>query len=162
MMQHTPLQFLRHDMKKNKSKKGNAPAKMELYEPFQAAYHVPEQSKIILYFCWDTFIMEMLAMAVGMLDTLDYYKSNTDGMMFAKYQYVLKSYVDEEGNIVSTGNKDAEKFDMTSLLKKSDALDEEVSIYGIADNSSYVKINDFDSLKKTKYIFQIHFHKSMH
>ena len=71
-------------------------------------------------------------------------------MMFAKYQYVLKSYVDEEGNIVSTGNKDAEKFDMTSLLKKSDALDEEVSIYGIADNSSYVKINDFDSLKKNE------------
>ena len=39
---------------------------------------------------------------------------------------------------------------MTSLLKKSDALDEEVSIYGIADNSSYVKINDFDSLKKNE------------
>lgn len=29
------------------------------------------------------FIMVMLAMAVGMPDTLDYYKKNTDSMMFA-------------------------------------------------------------------------------
>lgn len=150
MMQHTPLQFLRHDMKKNKSKKAMRLPRWNFMSRFRLRIMFQNKANYMILFVGILFIMEMLAMAVGMPDTLDYYKSNTDGMMFAKYQYVLKSYVDEEGNIVSTGNKDAEKFDMTSLLKKSDALDEEVSIYGIADNSSYVKINDFDSLKKNE------------
>lgn len=150
MMQHTPLQFLRHDMKKNKSKKAMRLPRWNFMSRFRLRIMFQNKANYLILFVGILFIMEMLAMAVGMPDTLDYYKSNTDGMMFAKYQYVLKSYVDEEGNIVSTGNKDAEKFDMTSLLKKSDVLDEEVSIYGIADNSSYVKINDFDSLKKNE------------
>lgn len=150
MMQHTPLQFLRHDMKKNKSKKAMRLPRWNFMSRFRLRIMFQNKANYLILFVGILFIMEMLAMAVGMPDTLDYYKSNTDGMMFAKYQYVLKSYVDEEGNIVSTVNKDAEKFDMTSLLKKSDALDEEVSIYGIADNSSYVKINDFDSLKKNE------------
>ena len=150
MMQHTPLQFLRHDMKKNKSKKAMRLPRWNFMSRFRLRIMFQNKANYLILFVGILFIMEMLAMAVGMPDTLDYYKSNTDGMMFAKYQYVLKSYVDEEGNIVSTGNKDAEKFDMTSLLKKSDALDEEVTIYGIADNSSYVKINDFDSLKKNE------------
>lgn len=150
MMQHTPLQFLRHDMKKNKSKKAMRLPRWNFMSRFRLRIMFQNKANYLILFVGILFIMEMLAMAVGMPDTLDYYKSNTDGMMFAKYQYVLKSYVDEEGNIVSTGNKDAEKFDMTSLLKKSDSLDEEVSIYGIADNSSYVKINDFDSLKKNE------------
>ena len=64
----------------------------------------------------------MLAMAVGMPDTLDYYKKNTDSMMFAKYQYVLKSYVDADGNVLETDNSDAEKFDMTSLLRRQMSL----------------------------------------
>lgn len=150
MMQHTPLQFLRHDMKKNKSKKAMRLPRWNFMSRFRLRIMFQNKANYLILFVGILFIMVMLAMAVGMPDTLDYYKSNTDGMMFAKYQYVLKSYVDEEGNIVSTENKDAEKFDMTSLLKKSDALDEEVSIYGIADNSSYVKINDFDSLKKNE------------
>ena len=94
--------------------------------------------------------MIMLAMAVGIPDTLDYYKSNTDGMMFAKYQYVLKSYEDDDNKRITTENKDAEKFDMTSLVKKSDVLDEEISVYGIADNSNYVKIKKLSSLKKNE------------
>lgn len=150
MMQHTPLKFLRHDMKKNKSKKAMRLPRWNFMSRFRLRIMFQNKANYLILFVGILFIMEMLAMAVGMPDTLDYYKSNTDGMMFAKYQYVLKSYVEEEGNIVSTGNKDAEKFDMTSLLKKSDALDEEVSIYGIADNSNYVKINDFDSLKKNE------------
>ena len=93
------------------------------------------------------FIMVMLAMAVGMPDTLDYYKKNTDSMMFAKYQYVLKSYVDADGNVLETDNSDAEKFDMTSLLRRSDDFDEEVSVYGVETDSAYVKLKDMDSLK---------------
>ena len=37
------------------------------------------------------FIMVMLAMAVGMPDTLDYYKKNTDSMMFATFWNMILS-----------------------------------------------------------------------
>ena len=47
------------------------------------------------------FIGIMLAMAVGMPETLDYYKSNVSDMMFTNYQYVLKSYENEDGDIIT-------------------------------------------------------------
>ena len=94
--------------------------------------------------------MVMLAMAVGMPDTLAFYKENAADMMFAKYQYVLKSYEDEEGEVIRTENKDAEKFSIYALQKRSEALDEEVSVYGIADESKYVKIADLASLQENE------------
>lgn len=96
------------------------------------------------------FCMVMLAMAVGMPDTLGYYKENAKDLMFAKYQYVLASWEDEDGDIITTKEPDAEKFSMTSLLRKSDTLDEEVSVYGISDNSQYVKIDDLNHLKENE------------
>ena len=47
-------------------------------------------------------------------------------------------------------SKEAEKFDMTSLEKKSDALNEEISVYGIEKDSKYVKIKKLNSLKKNE------------
>ena len=61
-------------------------------------------------------------------------------MMFAKHQYVLKSFEDEDGNVLTTDNKDAEKIQYVFFAeKKSDVIDEEVSVYGISDNK-YVEI----------------------
>lgn len=104
----------------------------------------------IILFCGISFIMVMLAMAVGMPDTLAFYKENAADMMFAKYQYVLQAYEDEEGNLIETKNDDAERFCMRSLQKKSDELDEEVSVYGIADDSRYVEIAGLKTLEGQK------------
>lgn len=150
MMRHTPLQFLRHDLKKTKRKKAMRLPKWSFLSRFRLRIMFQNVANYLILFVGIFFIMIMLAMAVGMPDTLDYYKSNTDGMMFAKYQYVLKSYEDDDNKLITTENKDAEKFDMTSLVKKSDVLDEEISVYGIADNSNYVKIKKLSSLKKNE------------
>lgn len=96
------------------------------------------------------FVMVMLAMAVGMPDTLDYYKKNAGDMMFADYQYVLKSCEDEEGNMITTANDSAEKFAVTSLQRKSDAINEDVSVYGIEDGSSYVSIDGMSALRENE------------
>jgi putative ABC transport system permease protein len=69
-------------------------------------------------------------------------------MMFAKYQYVLKDYQDEDGNVLETDTKNAEKFCMYSLQKTSDAINEEVSVYGIFSDSQYVSIENLDTLKQ--------------
>ena len=147
MMQHTPLQFLRHDLKKTKRKKAMRLPRWSFMSRFRMRIMFQNVANYLILFVGIFFIMVMLAMAVGMPDTLDYYKKNTDSMMFAKYQYVLKSYVDADGNVLETDNSDAEKFDMTSLLRRTDEFDEEVSVYGVETDSAYVKLKDMDSLK---------------
>ena len=102
----------------------------------------------LILFVGIAFISIMLAMAIGMPSTLQYYKDNTKDMMFADYQYVLKSYKDETGKEITTKNSDAEKFSMDSLLYKTDALDEEVSIYGVEDTSKYISLPDAKNLKE--------------
>lgn len=146
MMRHTPLQFLRHDLKKTKRKKAIRLPKWTFLKRFRLRIMLQNIPNYLVLFLGIFFIMIMLAMAVGMPDTLDFYKNNVEDMMFAKYQYLLKSYKDEAGDVVYTQNKDAEKFNMKSLQKKSDTLNEEISVYGISDDSKYVKIEDLQTL----------------
>lgn len=150
MMQHTPLQFLRHDLKKTKRKKAMRLPRWKFFNRFRLRIILQNIPNYIILFAGIFFIMVMLAMAVGMPDTLDFYQENAADMMFARYQYVLKAYEDEEGSVVSTKNGDAEKFCMQSLQKKSDELDEEVSVYGISDDSRYVKITGLKLLKENE------------
>lgn len=108
---------------------------MELLSRFRLRIMFQNVTNYLILFVGILFIGIMLAMAVGMPETLDYYKSNVSDMMFTNYQYVLKSYENEDGDIITTNNKDAEKFNMTSLQHKSDTLDEEISVYGIEDDT---------------------------
>lgn len=147
MMRHTPLQFLRHDLKKTKRKKAMRLPKWSFLSRFRLRIMFQNVTNYLILFVGILFISIMLAMAVGMPETLDYYKSNVSDMMFTNYQYVLKSFENEDGDIITTNNKDAEKFNMTSLQHKSDTLDEEISVYGIEDDSRYVKISDLSALK---------------
>ena len=147
MMRHTPLQFLRHDLKKTKRKKAMHLPKWSFLSRFRLRIMFQNVTNYLILFVGIWFIGIMLAMAVGMPETLDYYKSNVSDMMFTNYQYVLKSYENEDGDIITTDNKDAEKFNMTSLQHKSDTLDEEISVYGIEDDSRYVKISNLSALK---------------
>ncbi|MCQ4022443.1 MULTISPECIES: FtsX-like permease family protein [unclassified Ruminococcus] len=146
-MQHTPLQFLRGDLKKNRRKKAMRLPKWKFFRRFRLRIIFQNIPNYLILFFGVFFIMIMMAMAVGMPETLDYYKENAGDMMFSNYQYVLNSYEDKDGNVVTTENNDAEPFCMNSLQRKSDALNEEISVYGIADNSKYVNIKDLQSLQ---------------
>lgn len=150
MMQHTPLQFLRNDLKKKKRKKAMRLPRWRFFNRFRLRIIFQNIPNYILLFVGVFFIMVMLAMAVGMPSTLNYYKENAEDLIFAKYQYVLKTYEDEEGNRIDTENRGAEKFCMRLLQKKGEDLDEEVSVYGISADSAYVEIADLGSLKENE------------
>ena len=153
MMQHTPLQFLRHDLKKAKRKKAMRLPRWKFINRFRLRIIFQNLPNYVILLAGIAFVMVMMAMAVGMPQTLQYYEDHVTEMMFAKYQYVLKSYQDEDKNMINTKEKDAEKFCMTSLQKKGDAIDEEISVYGVELDSAYVKIKDLDKLKEnTVYI----------
>ena len=150
MLRHTPLQFLRHDLKKSKRKKAIRLPHWKFMSRFRVRIMFQNISNYLILFVGICFIMVMLAMAVGMPDTLTYYQKHASNLMFTKYQYVLKTYQNADGSIVMTDNKDAENFAMKSLVKRSDALDEEISTYGVVDDSRYIEISDLESLKKNE------------
>lgn len=145
-MRHTPLEFLRQDLKKNQRKKAIRLPDWKFFSRFRLRIIIQNMPNYLILFFGIFFVCVMLAMAIGMPDTLDYYKDNASNMMFADYQYVLKSYEDEDANPIVTANESAEAFAMKSLQRKSDAIDEEISVYGIADSSNYVEISGLDAL----------------
>jgi len=150
MLQHTPLQFLRHDLKKAKRKKAMRLPKWKFFSRFRLRIIFQNLPNYVILFAGVFFIMVMLAMAVGMPSTLDYYKDTAADLMFAKYQYVLKDYEDADGDLIETSNDGAEQFAMTALQRKSDDFTEEISVYGILDDSRYVQIDNLSSLKRTE------------
>ncbi len=150
MMQHTPLQFLHHDLKKEKRKKAVRLPRWSFLSRFRLRIIFQNIPNYIILFAGIFFIMVMLAMAVGMPSTLQFYKANAADMMFAKYQYVLMGSEDEDGSFIETKNETAEKFSMCSLQKKSEKIVEEVSVYGISDGSSYVRIDKLAALKENE------------
>lgn len=148
MLRHTPLQFLRCDLKKNKRKKAMRLPRWNFLSRFRLRIIFQNIPNYLILFVGIAFISIMLAMAIGMPSTLQYYKDNTKDMMFADYQYVLKNYKDETGKEITTKNSDAEKFSMDSVLYKTDALNEEVSVYGVEDTSKYISLPDAKNLKE--------------
>ena len=149
-MRHTPLAFLRQDLKKGGRKKAIRLPKWKFFTRFRMRIIFQNVPNYLVLFFGVLFVQVLLAMAVGMPNTLDYYKENASDMMFADYQYILKSFEDEDGNVIETSNDSAERFAMTSLVRKSDAISEEVSVYGIEDGSSYVSISGLSSLQENE------------
>lgn len=147
MMGYTPLQFLRRDLKKMKRKKAMRLPKWKFFSRFRLRILFQNIPNYLILSAGVFFILVMLAMTVGMPDTLDFYQENAADMMFAKYQYVLKSYEDGDGNPVETKQEGAERFGMYSLQRKGEALDEEITIYGILGDSRYVRIPGLEDLK---------------
>lgn len=142
----TPLQFLRHDFKKSHRKKAVRLPAWSFLHRFRMRVIFQNAVNYIVLFAGIFFIATMMAMAVGMVSTLSYYKGEVSSMMFADYQVVLTSYEDEDGEVITTDTTGAEAFSMNSLLRKSDTLDEEISVYGISDESNYVKIDGLSDL----------------
>ena len=66
MMQHTPLQFLRHDLKKTKRKKAMRLPKWKFINRFRLRIIFQNLPNYIILLAGIAFIMVMLAMAVGM------------------------------------------------------------------------------------------------
>ncbi|MDO4633333.1 MAG: ABC transporter permease [Eubacteriales bacterium] len=150
VMQHTPLEFLRHDLKKTKRKKAMRLPRWSFLARFRLRIIFQNLSNYLILFVGILFISVLLAMAVGMPSTLDFYQNNVQDMMFAKYQYVLTDFQDDSGQTITTETSDAETFSMTTLLKKSDSLNEEISVYGVSESSRYISIEDLSELSDSE------------
>lgn len=148
MLRHTPLQFLRHDLKKTKRKKALRLPSWSFLRRFRLRIILQNRANYCILFAGVFFIMVLLAMAVGMPSTLKYYQSRVSDMMFANYQYVLSDTEDQDGRILKTNTPGAEAFGLHALLLRTPDLDEEVSVYGVEGDSAYVEIPDIGKLRE--------------
>lgn len=147
-LKHTPLEFLRQDLRRGGRKKVVRLPNLKFFSRFRIRIIFQNLPNYLILFLGICFVSVLLAMAIGLPETLNYYKENVSDMMFANYQYVLKSSVDWQGHKIVTANINAEPFAMESLQRKSENFDEEVVVYGIIKDSKYVEIDDMDKLKE--------------
>lgn len=145
-MQRTPLQFFRHDLKKSRRKKAMRIPRWKFMNRFRLRIILQNLSGYAVLFVGILFVMVMLAFTIGMPSTIDYYQEHAPEMMFADYQYVLKSVKNASGEPVTTENEKAEKFGMRALQISRDDFTEEISVYGVAEDSAYIQIDGLDAL----------------
>ena len=136
----SPLQFLRHDLKKSRRKKAIRLPHWKFFTRFKTRVMMQNVPNYLVLFLGIVFVMTMLAMAVGMPATLKHYQKHFSEMMFVQNQLVLNDYKDEDKNVITTSTKGAERFSMESLNYRSPSLDEDISIYGVEEDSQYVKL----------------------
>ena len=151
-LQLSPLKFLRHDLRRSKRTKARRLPKWSFMNRFRLRIlfqNIPNYAILIFGI---VFVEVMLCFAFGLPDSLSHYGDNAPDMLFTKYQYMLMSNKDDDGNELVTANEDTEKFNSTSLLyeknvtsfvegRGSGGSTESVTVYGIVDGSKYLDVD---------------------
>ena len=149
-LQLSPLQFLRHDLVRTRRTKARRLPRWSFIRRFRLRILFQNMPNYLVLIFGVIFIELMMCFAFGLPDSLKHYAREAPNMMFAEYQYMLMNNHDDEGNVIKTSEKSAEKFSMTELLypKEKSSFregmgsggDEKVTVYGIIDGSSYIDL----------------------
>ena len=99
---------------------------------FRLRIILQNKGNYITLFVGILFANIMLLFGMMMHPLLTHYQNEIVDNMIAKNQYVLK-------NSVEVKNKDAEKYSLTSLQINRRSLSEDISLYGIEEDSKYFK-----------------------
>ncbi len=151
-LQLSPLRFLRHDLSKSKRTKARRLPRWSFMRRFRLRILFQNMPNYVILIFGVIFIMLMMCFAFGLPDSLDHYAEEAPSMMFADYQYMLMDYRDGDDALIETSEKTAERFGAVSLMypKKKSSFrtgmgsggDESVTVYGISENSSYIKLEN--------------------
>ena len=132
----SPLKFLRHDLKKNSSKKA---MRLNTKIPFKTRFtlrifftNLPGYIVMIIGILFGAMLISFGDMFPRMLDE---YENIITRDMISEYQYVLYDYEDA----ASVTDSQAEKYAMSSFdFSKEGFLTDSISVYGIEKDSRYV------------------------
>lgn len=138
MLRLSPLRFLRHDLKRIRRSKAVRLPRWSFFRRFRLRVFLQNIPNYLMLFVGISFVMLLLSMAVGMPSTLSYYQERMPDMMFAKEQVILTDYKDENGDIIRTDADGAEPFSISALEYRTGQYNEEISVFGIVENSAFV------------------------
>lgn len=136
----SPLKFLRHDLNKKQKKKVLKLTKFNFFTRFRLRVIFQNIPNYITLFIGILFASILLLFGMMMSPLLDNYKEEIVNNMISKYQYILKTQVETE-------NEEAEKYCASSLKTYfNEEKGEDVSVYGISEDSKYVDIDFKDGI----------------
>ncbi|MCR5283560.1 MAG: ABC transporter permease [Lachnospiraceae bacterium] len=151
-LQISPLRFLRHDLKKTKKSRAMRLPRWSFLRRFRLRILLQNMPNYLILIFGVIFIELMLCFAFGIPDSLDHYADSAEDMILSEYQYMLMDSTDADGEIITTSEKSAEPFCMTSLLfpKETGGFrtgmgsggDESVSVYGLRKDSAYAPLGE--------------------
>lgn len=132
MLSLSPLKFIRRDLKRRQKKKAfKLNTKIRIMTRFKLRVIFQNIPNYITIFVGVFFAGFILVFGTMFTPLLDYVADETIANMPASHQYILKVPVETE-------TADAEKYCIGSLKTTGDGFTENISIYGISENSSYI------------------------
>ena len=126
------LKFIRRDLSKKKNKKAFKLPAFKFMSRFRLRIIFQNKVSYITLFVGIAFANILLMFGLMMHPLLEKYQDEIVNNMMANYQYVLKNPVDVKDD-------EAEKYCLNSLEFSKYSLKEDISIYGIENNSKYLK-----------------------
>ncbi len=124
----SPLRFIRRDLSGTKRKKAVKLPHFKFFTRFRIRVILQNMPNYLMLFIGICFADVLLLFGLMMTPLIDHFEQDIYKSMIANYQYVLKMPV-------ATEDENAEKY-LATELKISDG-DEEITVFGINDNSSY-------------------------
>ena len=160
----SPLKLLRRDLsKKHQKSAARLSPEIRFFDRFRIRVLIQNTGSYVILVSGLFFADILLFFGMMLPPLMHHYQDTIKDTMLARYTYIIQIPIDavDGDNLVSamfsriflqgkieTNNKDAEKFTAASLktLGEGGARSEEVTIYGIADDSRYI---DYDFNEKT-------------
>ncbi len=148
----SPLKFLRHDLSTSKRKKARRLPRWSFINRFRLRILLSNAVDFIVLFAGLFLCMFLMFFTFALPGTIDHYKDTVVDDMFAGYQYVLKSPVDANGQILETSASGAERYAAANLVtdmkyKKG----ESIAVYGYEEGSSHFDL-PYDLEKDEVYV----------
>ncbi len=137
MLRLPPLQFLRHELKKKKKNRSVKLSFGRFFTRFRLRIIIQNIPAYILLFIGIFVANVMLMFGLALSPMVDNFAQTVIDTKISDYQYILKAPYE-------TKNEAAEKFAITELQNERE---ESISIYGISENSKYVKKSDLKNGK---------------
>lgn len=133
-LQLSPLKFLRHDLNSRKTKRAVKLPAVSFMNRFCMRILLQNKANYIVMFIGITFANILIFFGLLMTPLLDHFGETVEQHMISENQYVLKIQAE-------TKEESAEKYAVTNLVMdiKGRSLTEEVTIYGIQENSDYIQ-----------------------
>ena len=140
-MQLSPLKFLRRDLKKGQKKKAfRLNTKIGIMHRFRLRIIFQNMPNYIMIFVGVLLANVILLLGAGFPELLSNNQHLVTENMIAEYQYILKAPAETETDT-------AEKYCTASLMTIEGKLaSEPVTIYAVAEDSSYVNIDTRDGV----------------
>ena len=163
----SPLKFLRRDLSGRKQKRAiYLSPKMKIFSRFRLRVIFQNMSNYMVLFIGILFANLLLMFGLLLPSALSHYQVEIQNNMLAKYQYMLSMPVSVMGGSnklesmldmllfahdAETDNEDAEEFSAYSLnTLPTKYKSEEVTLYGVHDDSKYIDVDFSDGVYISK------------